>query len=242
MMTSFDPVVLSTAENLFLLKHLGEPSIVALKDTNPAHAALAHPKDKAAIVYPDGVVPGSVKPILDGVAELLELEKHEGLQWVGVEGIKQAIHIWLEQNAKWKRDHQRTKRAPRWPSLYSFDSKGRPHLGGPGSDSGTIKTYFGPAGERIPFAIDLMPDGLVEWTAPGFTEAPVEKGLFVDPSTNRIECRVPVGDGFCGHTESYKSDSRQSYNAARARMSKHLRKAIVEIEAHRELHTNEFGN
>ena len=222
----FDPVTISNDDNLFLLEHIGKPTIVALR--------LADSK----------VLPAAVKPILDRVNELIELEKHEGIKWVGVEAIKRSITIWLETNKKWKNDHIRNKRAPRFPSLYSYDAKGRPHWGGPGSDSGRVRTYFGPAGERIPFAVQLVPDDAPSWEAPGFTEAPtVGSGLRVDPESHRIECRIKLPDGtICGHSETYRVESRSSYNAARARMSKHLRKATENVEEHRELHTNEFNS
>lgn len=125
--------------------------------------------------------------------------------------------------------------------MFSYDGKGRPHLSGPGSDAGRVRTYFGPAGERIPFAVSLTADYQAPWVAPGFTEDSVSVGLKNDPEKNRIECLVKVGDSTCGHCESYKPESRSSYNAARARMSKHLRKAVEEKDAHMELHTNEFG-
>lgn len=220
----FDPVLCSTADNEFLLAQLGKPTIVAMR----------------ALQFP--VTPATVRPILDRANELEELRKADKLEWVGYDAMKAAIVVWLNQNAKWADDHKRSRNAPRFPSLYSYDGKGRPHRGGPGSDSGRVRTYFAPNGDRIPFAIDLIPDQRREWAAPGFTEQSAnEKLLKVDSSTNRIECLVPVGDHVCGHTESFKPDSRASQNAARARMSKHLRKSTIEVEAHRELHTLEFG-
>lgn len=225
MIYEFDPVLLTTADNQFLLDNLGKPSIVALRNAPPA------------------VLVAAVKPILDRVNELMELEKHEGFQWVGVEKMKEAINTWFRENTKWKNDHIRNKRAPRWPSLYSYDSKGRPHRSGPGSDSGRVRTYFKPDGTRAPFAVQLVTDERPEWAAPGFTEQSTEPLLKIDQASHRIECLVPIADGkFCGHAETFKIDSRASYNAARARMSKHLRKATESVEAHRELHTNEFGN
>jgi len=220
----FDPVLFSKAENEFLLAHLGEPPVVALR-------ALAAP-----------VNPRAVKPILDRVHELQQLQEHEGVAWVGVETLKNAISAYLREDAKWARDRQRNKKAPRYPSLYSYDAKGRPHRGGPGSDAGRVRTYFGPAGERIPFAVDLQPENVAPWTAPGFTEQSMDPLLYIDTQSHRIECRVAVGDHFCGHTESYKAESRASFNAARARMSKHLRKATDNVDGHRELYTNEFNS
>jgi hypothetical protein len=220
---TFDPVKFSDAENQFLLENLGEETIVAMRR------------------LPQGMVPRGVKAILDRVNELKALEKHDGAKWAGVERLKQSIQEWFKQNAKWKNDYRKSgKKAPRWPSLYSYDAKGRPHWAGPGSDSGQVRTYFGPAGERIPFEVLLVPEDYSEWTAPTVASESTDPLLRVDPEANRIECRVPTDGGICGHTESYKASSRSSYNAARARMSKHLRKATENVEGHRELHTNEF--
>ncbi len=242
-MNQFNPVLYSNQENEFLLAHLGKPAIVALKEIKGVVNPKASPRDKNPIIYPDGVVPASVKPVLDRVYELQELEKHEGLKWVGVEKMKEAITVWLKENAKWLADNRNTRgRAPRYPSLYTFDAKGKGHFGAPGSDSGMVKTYFGPAGERIPFEIELIAENQA-WTAPTVKDENLSPYLFVDADSHRIECRVPMADGtLCGHTESYKQASRSSFNAARARMSKHLRKATNEVEAHRELHALEFGN
>jgi hypothetical protein len=222
---TFDPVLYSIKENEFLLENLGKPTVVALR----------------LIVDPKQVNPNAIRPLLERVAELEQLKVHEGLNWVGIDAMKKSIQSYLRENQKWASDHKRNKKAPRYPSLYSFDSKGRGRRGGPGSDSDRVRTYFGPAGERIPFEIQLIPENVMEWAAPGFTEQSTEKYLKVDTEAHRIECLVPVGEGICGHTESYKADSRSSYNAARARMSKHLRKATENTDDHRELHTNEFG-
>lgn len=213
-MNEFDPVIYSHEENRFLLAHLGEPTVVAMR------------------VIPPDVNPVAIRPVLDRVNELEQLKTHEGQEWVGIPAIKQAIATYLATDAKWESDAKRSKRAPRFPSLYSFDSRGRGHIGGPGSDSGRVRTYFGPDGQRLPFAISLQSDVVDDWVAPTM-EQPIAVGLTENVEAHRIEC-------FCGHTESYKEGSRASHNAARARMSKHLRKATDEVERHREIHTNEF--
>jgi hypothetical protein len=214
---TFNPVLLSEEENTFLMANLGQPPVVAAK----------------AIKAP--VNPRAVLPIIERVFELEQLKTHEATPWVGVEVIKQAIKTWLEQDAKWRNDFERTRgRAPRFPSMYSYDSKGRAHRGGPGSDTHIPKTYFDKAGNRLNFEVDLLPEYTAPWTAPGFTEQLSTPGLTVNQELSRIEC-------FCGHTESFKGESRSSYNAARARMSKHLRKATENVEQHREAHTLEFG-
>ncbi len=219
-MNTFDPVSYSFVENRFLLEHLGKPPIVAMQALTPP------------------INPRAVKPIIDRVYELEELRKHSGQEWVGVEKVKDAIRTYLAQVEKWEKDRRRG--APRFPSLYTFDARGRAHRYGPGSDSGRIRTYFDSKGNRIPFAIDLVAtdaeaEYVPEWiAAPAPTEKKLE--LIVDPDKRRIECSV------CGHTESFNPESRASFNAARARISKHLRKSTDNIDLHRELHTAEFGN
>lgn len=214
-LTEFDPVLFSHEECAWLLDNIDKPPVVALRDRR------------------EGVNPNAVKPLLERLQELEDLRKHENIAWAGFEPLKDAIRTYLNEDAKWLNDKKRSKRAPRFPSLYSFDGKGRAHLGGPGSDAGRVRTYFKPDGSRVPFAVPLIPDYRPDWQAPGHTEQPTA-GLVIDDDKQRIEC-------FCGHTESFKSGSRSSKAAARARISKHLRKATEEVDRHREIHTNEFG-
>jgi hypothetical protein len=214
----FDPVDFSIEENEFLLSTLGQPPIIALRG------------------LPVTVNPQAVRPLLERVYELVEQEKHSGIEWTGVEPLRDKINIYLEKAARWQSDRRRG--APRFPSTFTYDVKRRGHRGGPGADGGKVKTYFGKAGQRIPFAIELVPYEAPEW-APEWVEAdqPAKgAGLKVDNELNRIECLV------CNHTESFNQESRQSYNTARARMSRHLRKAGDKTAEHREVYTTEFGS
>lgn len=212
-----DPVLYSHEECEWLLENVDKPPAVALRN------------------LPKGVNVTQVKPLLERLQELEQLKAADGLQWIGFQEVKNAIKTYLDQDAKWAHDAMRMRKAPRFPSLYSYDSKGRPHLGGPGSDAGRVRTYFGPNGERIPFAKTLIFDWAPEWAAPaGASDEKLDSGLTDNDQFNRWEC-------FCGHTEQYKAGSRASKNAARARMSKHLRKATEEVDRHREVHTNVFG-
>lgn len=214
----FDPVDFSIEENEFLLSTLGQPPIVALRG------------------LPAAVNPQAVRPLLERVYELVEQEKHSGIEWTGVEPLKEKITVYLEKANRWQSDRRRG--APRFPSKFTYDAKRKGHRDGPGADGPKVKTYFGKAGQRIPFAIELVPFEAPEW-APEWVEAdqPVKgAGLKVDNELNRIECLV------CHHTESFNNESRQSYNTARARMSRHLRKATDKVEDHREVYTAEFGS
>ena len=235
---TFDPVRLSIPENQFLLKHLGEPWTVAARDIHPVPLVAPHRKDRNPVHYPDGVTPAAVRPVIDRVYELVELEKNHGEKWVGIDAVKAACQTYIAQSEQWEKDKRRG--APRFPSMHSFDSKGRPFKGGPGSDTGQVHSYLTNAGERKPLAIDLIPTDSEKWVAPwaeNQTEAvgDLQDGLVVNDEQARIEC-------FCGHVEKFKKDVRSSYNSARARMSKHLRGAKEEVFRHREVHTANFGS
>lgn len=211
---TFNPVKFSIAENEYLLANLGKPPVVALRGL-PAEVNMA-----------------AVRPIMEQVYGLIELAKHSGQEWAGVEAMKAGISIYLEQAAKWKADKKRFRGAPRFPTMSIYDHRKRPHRQGPGSDAQEVQTYFDAAGNRHKFEVDLVPSGIPDWNAPG-QEAPNPGGLVVEEK--RIVCTV------CTHTESFNPESRASQNAARARMSKHLRTSTDEVDRHRELHTLEFG-
>ena len=235
----FDPVDFSFEECNWLLAHLGEPWVVAGRSIQPAKNPQADPrKDKNPVIFPDGVNPNAVRPVIDRVDELSRLQAAEGVGWSGIDTIKGAIETYLVQAARWQADKR--KGAPRFPSLSSYDTKGRAHRSGPGSDSGTVKTYFSPNGERKEFRVEYVPSGIGTWVADWAEKvAEVDQpvvGLHVSKENRRIEC-------FCGHTEKFNPESRASFNAARARISKHLRSDKVPeyVEQHRELHTAEFG-
>jgi hypothetical protein len=226
-MQEFDPVLYSREENEFLMTALDLPPVVAMRQVPPI------------------VNPAAIKPILERVQELETLKTHEKQEWVGKQAIKDAIQTFFREDAKWDFEHRRRPASvPRYPSLYSWDAKGRGHLGGPGSDRGRIRTYFAADGSRKPFAVQLVPDYTPAWVAPQ-TERTGDPSLIDDAAMNRWECRVMVGNGPearpCGHTESYKEGNRLSRNAARGRMSRHLRRATDNQEGHREVYTNEFG-
>lgn len=249
-LTTFTPVRFTDAENRFLLAHLGKPAIMGvrlIKGVENPEARFRLPgqkRDQDPTVYPEGVVPASVRPILDGVMELEELQRFGELKWVGIDIIRKAIEVWFREKTKWANMHKRNNSFPRWPSLYSWDAKGVPHLGGPGADSGEVKSYFDEKGNRVPFAVDLLEIEEIEepFVAPTRDEQHADERWFEDPTTHRFECRVATPDGgICGHTESYKDGSRKSRQMARTRMGRHLKTAKTEADAHREVYSMEFA-
>lgn len=212
-----NPAYFSEVECEFLLKHLGEPPVVALREAV------------------GGINPRAVEPLLRRVTELEEMKKHRGEDWVGIDALRGAISTYLTQMRRWRSD--RRKGAPRFPSMFAYSPKGRPIANAPGADNGIVKTYFDDKGERKTFVIELIEDDVQQWHPEwSKTDEPAAQyGIAVNQELLRVEC-------FCGHTEKFKSESRASYSAARARMSKHLRHTTEDVERHREVYALEYGS
>lgn len=214
----FDPVVYSLEECNFLLSHLGESPAVAFDSG-----------------VPEGVNPTQITPVLQYVKELEELKTEKGREWVGVEALKQCITTYLTAQEQWR--EMRRQGGPRFPTMFAFDAKGRPHYGGIGSDSGQVKTYFTPDGKRKTIAVRYVGEHEGEWYAPWASQAKeAPKELVENTEKSTIECAI------CHHQESYRDDSKASYNAARARISQHMKTAEKEPELHREYRQNVFGS
>jgi hypothetical protein len=213
----FDPVLLSFEDCDFLLSHAGEAPIVARKSVPAACNR-------------------TVMDWIERFYELDELQRAGRGSWKGPLAVKTAIQTYLDQREKWAREEKLG--APPFPSLYAFDSRGKAHFQGPGSDSGRVRTYFDAEGKRIPFAINLVTEGTQGWTPDWINkkEVPAVDAVIEDPDKAIFTCSI------CSKTETFRTDSRASRAAARARMSKHLRNAEKEKERHLELHTLEFGS
>jgi hypothetical protein len=198
-MEIFNPVKYSLEENKFFLTHLGESPVAALQEKLPL-----------------GVNPVAVEEVLGGVYELDELEKHRGIKWAGKDALIKTINKYLTEWDRWK--EMSSRGAPRFPSMHAWDGRGRPHRGGVTSDAGSVNTYLEDNGERTKFSVDLQYSTKEKFIAPwAKPEAPVPDACVEDHERGVIECPID------GWTANFKPESRQSYNMARARMSKHCR-------------------
>lgn len=224
-LTEFDPVLYSMEGNGFLIDHLGETRQMATLR---------------------GVPPGVGRDVLDILDEVYRYDQQmqaTGQTWVGFEAVKNRCRTYLEQLQKWEAAYQQNIRRdpgyPRYPSMCTWDSFGRYHKGAVGSDSGRVRSYFDETGARQPFAIELQApaaDGYVpEWQR-GIPKAIIYRQLIEDEDKGFIECPI------CSTRESYEVQSRTSRNQARMRMAKHLTKAKVEKDAHKQLHSYEYGS
>lgn len=220
-MEIFNPPAYSLEENAFLVKHLGEAPEVVEMD---------YPDGK----YPVGVNPNAVFPEIERIFRMTQQEEHRGLQWKGVEACKTACKVYLEQMNQWIED--RKNGAPRFPSLYVWDDRGRAMKGAVGADA-VVKTYFDDNGDRVPFAINLLTDEthyLPKWIrSAGPTVIPK---LLEDKEKGTIQCPI------CHFTQQYNLDTPSTYNTARGRMAKHLVAARQKPDLHREVYTQEFGS
>ena len=211
-MDVFDPVKYSLEENKFFLKHLGVSPITVLKDN-----------------LPDGVNATAVQEVLGAVYQLEEERNHRGWVWTGIAEVKKSIETYLTEWIRWK--EMSARGAPRFPSMHSWDSRGRPHRGGIGSDSGKkVSTYIDKDGNRHAFALPLR-DGPVEGFVPSWVkpEAPLPDDLDIDMDAGTVACPL------CGWTTNYSAGSQAQLNLAKSRVAKHLKSAKEDPDQHRDL-------
>lgn len=219
-MKVFEPALYSLEENKFLAEHVGESPTVALHGGTPA-----------------GVNPKAIRPVLEKFYELEELRTHRGISWVGLEVIKNACIVYLQEYAKW--EEMRRKGSPFPPTMFTWDQRGRPHRGAVDSDSGHVRTYFDEQGKRkrLDVALDdsegaFVPDWVKNRTQVA-SEQPQE--LIQDEENGRVICPI------CKHTENYTRGVTLQQNMATRRMAKHLVKSRIEPDQHHILHAALFG-
>lgn len=218
---TFDPVLLSLQENEFVVAHLGKPPAVVQR-----------------VTFPAGVNPKAVMPVIEKVYELIEVEKHDKQPWIGIDAIKKRCQTYLEQSASWAELKRRN--GPKWPafpSMASWDAKGRPTLGATGSDSGQVRTYFDENGDRQPFAVSLHGEDGPAFMPPWVKSTPIYDALITGEKDTEGFLRCPI----CQHSETYNPEAQSARNSANARMAKHLVSAKEKVESHRELHTKVYG-
>jgi hypothetical protein len=198
-MDVFDPARYSVEENKFFLQHLDESPVVALQEA-----------------VPEGVNPVTVQEVLGAIYELSELQKHRGNAWAGHAAISTSINTYLAEWEKW--EGMAARGAPRFPTMHAWDGRGRPHRGGVGSDSKQVTTYLDTKGNRVPFAVklqDINPQDFVpDWVQ---QDEPLPTELVHDAEKGFLQCPVD------GWSTNYNPESRQAYNIARARMSRHCK-------------------
>jgi hypothetical protein len=210
----FDPVFLSIPENHFVREHVGKPPAVI-----------------ARIALPADVNPNAVMPVFEAVYQLEEVRTHDRVEWGGVESIKASIDAYLSHHAESQALKARGgPEFPRWPSMATWDSKGRFVIGGVGSDSHQVRTTFDANGERVRLAVPLHPSGVVSVKPRWIKSEQTYDALVIDETKGFLQCPI------CGHAENYQPDTPSAKNLAHGRMTKHLTGAKDKADAHRELY------
>jgi hypothetical protein len=220
---TFDPVLFSDAENTFLFQHVGHAPAVAFAEG-----------------LPPGVNRAAVKPMLEMFYDLQQLEEVRGQVWAGADAVKATIETYKQEQARAREIRRRG--GPGNPSMYAWDSFGKPHRGGVGSDAGRVHTYIDGNGERHRFALELKPMGdgsYGDFTAPWIKKASpkdIPTALIEDETAGFVQCPV------CKHTETYEQGSSSGKRMARVRMSNHMKAVKRDIDLHRAVRTNVFGS
>lgn len=223
--TVFDPVLYSIEANTWLIAHLGE---------SPQQATM------------QGVPMGVDRNALTALDELYRLDQAAqatGQTWAGFEAVRQAAQTYLDQLQKWEANYQQQVRRdpnyPRYPTMCTWDSFGRYHRGGVGSDAGRVSSYFDSNGDRQKLAIMLQPEStthdIPEWQR-GLPKPKVYTDLIENDEKGFWECPI------CAFRESYEPMSSTSRNQSRSKMGKHLANAKSEKDLHKQLHTYAFGS
>src|SRR3989337_2609339 len=108
MLTEFVPARYALGEWAWLKDKLGKPPAVVFADPLPPR-----------------VNPNAVKPLIESIYSLMQLQEHRGENWVGITALRELIDRYLGEYAKWQEYHKRG--APRFPTLFMWDASGKPH-------------------------------------------------------------------------------------------------------------------
>ncbi len=218
---TFDPAILSLEDNQFLIDHLGEPLEVA-----------------TAKGVPLNVTPAAGLRVLDELYRYGRRCEQSGEPFVGFEALKEACRTFLREHAAMSLNARRHL-TPMFPSRYEWDTMGQPHLGGVGSDSHRMRSYFDDHGVRHYFAVRLL---TTQAQKPAWLEAKSTKTApeyaALDEDTEHGVFSCPI----CRFAQNYEPGSRSKRALARTRMGKHLKSARREPDQHRQLYTRVFGS
>ncbi len=209
----FEPAFYSVEENLFLAENIGKAPAVAMARGVPLH-----------------VNPKAVRPVLERVYELMQLEEHEGQEWVGLEPLRESMRTYVTAITEWESDKR--KGAPYPPPMFNWDTRGRARFGGVGSDSMFVNTYFDENGGRKKLGVALTPGSVSQKYIPEWvrrkmavTDAPSE--LIINEKLGHIECPV------CQFIVNFNPDDPTKINIAKAQMGKHMIKATKDPDDHK---------
>lgn len=232
---TFEPAIFSNEELAFLHIHLQETPAVALHKGTPP-----------------GVNPVAVRGLLEQLQTFDQLRKVHGVQWAGFDAVADSIERYLAWMERSEEIHRRTggnksNSSIRHPSLFLWDGNGNAYKHGIDADSAEmVRTEILPTGERRAFAVRLMETEStlmpsLQEVAPWFRlDSVVQAAQKDDVVIDRAKRNGTMTCSICGKAEAFDTTNRQSFSAARARMSKHMMQAKTDIARHRTLHRKFF--
>lgn len=263
--TTIDPMRLSVGELEFLLegKNLEQSPTVVFAAPIPDKYNVT-----TEVVQDDGLIrrhtictvnPSAVSEVLDKVQAVVQTQAAGRLlgRFVGYDAVREKLSVALEYNRR-RQEAKRYNPTEGHPSMSSYDSTGRAHTQGVGSDSQRVVTYFDHQGKRHRYAFDLVEapvgrrggtawavmdvkeavkpvvDKPSEYESPVDPEMPEVMSFVVNDTEHYVQCPV------CKHVEQWKPQSAISRGHARNRMLKHCSSAKDEVQAHRRLAMESF--
>lgn len=219
---TFEPALLSLAENRALLKHLTSAVSVALADTT---------EDA-------DVNPVEIKKWITALAELDALEKHNGTAWAGYEAIADSITRYLD-------DYDRCLQiqedgGPRYPSFYGIDSSGDAYRGLKGADSGIVRSQHTEDGERRPFTVYLRRAGGTSKAALPWARSIATQQVKAHLANTVDEILTDAAKGIqtcsiCQYSLSFKVGDKTSERLSLGRMARHFKSAKTDRARHEAL-------
>lgn len=259
--TVIDPMRLSTGELEFLIDGdtLDQSPTVAFAEPIPDKYYVQQETVTTGGLIRRNVVctvnPAAVEPVLETIQKVKQLEAAGRLpgMFVGADVIRAKLQVALDYHRR-REAMKRHDQSIGHPSMSAYDSTGRAHPSGVGSDSDRVVTYFDPQGRRHRYDFNLVKAaggraGGSSWavmTAPEpaaepVVDLPADHASPFDPDQpevmawivsdeeNYVQCPV------CKHVESWKPGSNISRGHARHRMLRHCASAKDEVGAHRRL-------
>jgi hypothetical protein len=222
----FEPAMYTEEELLFFLAHLGESPVVACHMGLPTH-----------------VNRSAVEDVLGRVHTFEQLRQtYEGesgyVPWAGMEAVRESITRYLDWMGRCSAMHARG--GPRHASLLAWDPDGRGIKGAEGSDASIVRTAIMAGNERVRLGIRIgdADSAIAPATfVPDFavvTQMPTE--LEIDRAKGTMACPL------CHWTANFKPKNMSAYNAARARMARHLKKPSDQLNRHRRLYNAIFSS
>lgn len=216
----FAPALYTTAELKIIRDNLGKSGTVTLSGLPPARYDRVTGKDQE---MPE-VNRETVKRFLDRLRELEEMNEAHGIQWCGLDAVREHIDQEIAYKEELERRKQINPTTARQPTMWHRTRRGQWLYQGTGTDRLRARHLDLKLVER-------EDNDMEDWTGKQPAEATEddEPGYQIIEGDNFWRCPV---EG-CNHQEEFNAESAGSRNLAKGRMRKHFTGATKQVEEHR---------